>query len=664
MKLIRCWVLAIVACSIFGCGREKAGPDTDTIVPTQDQTSSDAAVAQKKCGEYSTLVNLNGTDQCIDIYTQNTCLLRSNGFQESLTEKSGELFDSCLIFENRNKRNDHLWSPSLQIQFGIDNQALKAEFAKWADLNRDKLSYLTTWQSPSNFGEMYYIGGSLSKEAGLGVLNSIQLPFERVDYINLFPAPKYFARVSDLAEYFSDSKAKNTIEKVDLLSNAVKNLYSFYKSVDLADYESTQSLTIKECEDSCVRISKKYKLDDGFVQVRTYIIGNIEYRKELISSDAHGAIKGVLYLVGNQISLIVDIDRNELGHPERFKLYNRLSEIVLERTYEGISLNVLDQERSEFSNRKPKEISIGVCEDNISPESMKKAGFWDHIQIGPNTDFSYYGWQNKLSSPVDYFQGRKYLNNWQLPYSYHDWGSHAVEVIGTILKSREKKSEEIGILPLGAEFCLLKEKADKWFETVANESGMRVVNYSISNEMDQSKCEDESRQIPIFQNTDRFLSVMAAGNRGVDHAVSCPQYSHGQENVIIVGAKPGSGGIQEGNYGDFVDLYADGYSSVSKSWGTSFAAPRVARVAAEIFAMDQGLRPVEVKAILISTADANREFNGDKAIELAKAYVKHNGEVKEAFAEAYPCSWSNWSCSANEAKARSKTFEKILQGEK
>lgn len=626
-----------------------------------------------ECGEGKVLVGQGDSANCVDIYKQNTCLLRNNGYQIALEDKSGELFDSCLIFENSNKKNSSLWSPSLQMTFGNGSKGLKLEFAKWADQNKDRLSNLKLWQS-SNLvsAETYLIGGSISDLIGFGIANPFQMPNRKVDDFAAYPAPKYFASVADLDFYFSNPEEKNQMENIELLPATGKSLYSFYQSIDLSIIELNRSNMSNDVEGSQVQSSQKYESIDGFFQIKTYLIGDYEYRKEIVKFDSYGTIEGVLYLVGNQISLFVNIDRNLLGFPERVRMYTRFGDIVFDQRSNSFTPAMVTQEQSEFLNQQPKDISIGVCEDEISPDSMKTAGLWNHIQFGPNTDVSYYGWQNTLSSPENYFQGRRYLNDWQLTYNNLNLGNHAVNVIGTLLKSR-KKSENIGIVPLGfGRNCLNSENVDTWFETVntwfenkLNQSKMRVINFSASSqETDKKSCKEISNQNSLLKNKSQYLWVVAAGNQGVNHPISCPQYLYGEENILVVGAFSDGYSSNRSNYGAFVDLIADGNSSVSESWGTSFAAPRVARVAAEIFAMESNLLPVEVKAILISTADSKRSFNGDKAIELAKSYVKQDGNSKRALEEVYPCSWRLWRCSSEEAKARNQIFEKIMKGQK
>ncbi len=127
-----------------------------------------------------------------------------------------------------------------------------------------------------------------------------------------------------------------------------------------------------------------------------------------------------------------------------------------------------------------------------------------------------------------------------------------------------------------------------------------------------------------------ILIVISAGNEGENHALMYPA-SLKLPNMITVGAI---------NYGKFAyysckgaDIAADGtnvpglgegYAQYMR--GTSFAAPVVALVAAEVWSRHPELTAVQVKAIILETADVadylNGKVEGNRLLNFEKAISK------------------------------------------
>lgn len=197
------------------------------------------------------------------------------------------------------------------------------------------------------------------------------------------------------------------MENTHKLPEDGRTLYNIYKDLNLNSVATTKSKTEAGCQDSCLQRSPVYQLNGQTVQVMTYALGNEQYRRDLVIFDANGAIKGSLFLLGDQVSLYIHIERNPLGLPTRVTIFNRYSEVIFEKTYEALDAQQVQKERTSLSNYNEKHIQIGVCESDITPKSMKEIGYNKNILLGPNLDTSYYGWQNKKDSPQNFFLAAK-----------------------------------------------------------------------------------------------------------------------------------------------------------------------------------------------------------------------------------------------------------------
>jgi hypothetical protein len=112
---------------------------------------------------------------------------------------------------------------------------------------------------------------------------------------------------------------------------------------------------------------------------------------------------------------------------------------------------------------------------------------------------------------------------------------------------------------------------------------VRVINVSANFYYDQLSCESESRFKDSMGDPEQpFFWVLSSGNdyrRSLtpESASLCPQSWGPRSNMIVVSATD----AEYANTGvDYADIAADGHGYYPGQEGTSFAAPKVARVAA------------------------------------------------------------------------------------
>jgi len=124
-----------------------------------------------------------------------------------------------------------------------------------------------------------------------------------------------------------------------------------------------------------------------------------------------------------------------------------------------------------------------------------------------------------------------------------------------------------------------------------------------------------------IETAPEILFVVAAGNEGrnIDHQPSFPA-SFRLANVLMVGSVDSSGNVSRlSNYGLNVEIaaVADPIAGRDFGWkakslyGTSFAAPRIAALAADILQASPGMRAQDLKAELCARA---RPVSGQRKI--------------------------------------------------
>lgn len=140
---------------------------------------------------------------------------------------------------------------------------------------------------------------------------------------------------------------------------------------------------------------------------------------------------------------------------------------------------------------------------------------------------------------------------------------------------------------------------------------VRIVNMSIGSS--DPRGERHWREIgQVMASAPEILFVLAAGNEGrnLDPAAQVPAM-FGLENVLVVGAVDGSGIVSRlSNYGSSVDVavVADPIAGRDFDWqpkslyGTSFAAPKIAALAARILRAEPVLTALDLKKRICAQA--------------------------------------------------------------
>lgn len=238
----------------------------------------------------------------------------------------------------------------------------------------------------------------------------------------------------------------------------------------------------------------------------------------------------------------------------------------------------------------PNEVSVVDCASEFSERSSLQAG---RLLVGPNTSdplpfvegrgpshrgVSLFGWV--LTEPGDfyrYFDSRLGLD--ALEISTHGVTDHMLAVNQVLLNP----SPDLRLIPIGEGRCLIDQP--RWVPGALDPAigRARVANLSFFAMLDETSCRE------LVSLDERLLWIAGAGNTGLELSpgqprVRCPQSLGPLRNLIVAAGIAGTTCSlwDASDWGvDYADIAANVRSSSGR--GTSFASPRVARVAAEIF---------------------------------------------------------------------------------
>lgn len=594
-----------------------------------------------------------GQPNCIDVDSENVCLLEIGGFEKVLKQGDENLFNSCLTLRNQ-ANNTVLGLTRLDTTIYLKTTYKeKLKFAKWADANNDILRNKKSFMTTDYFGEQLHVGTKTISDVARGILDPILMPHERQTHLFLPMAPKYFAEVQDLIEYLSGTFDVDFRSSNPAVNELVSLNQATQPTTSLSETESEL-----ECLATCIKKSQPINTPQGFAQKFEYYSYNELYRAEWTMKNDSGDVQAFLYLAGEQPSLATVIERDPYGLAKSAKTFNKNEEVVFSSNYTIKSEKLLKERNRMTSYQNHKRPMAAICEGDLDTDDFFNLTKGDKILLGPHTDESFYGWVRPTVNEGLFFDGRLISNQLGLNFSQQGTKEHSSSVAMALGRNRR-----MGVIPLTSTSCTETEKTKTWWPAF-KASGAKVINLSSRATYDEPSCRKMMVEHPILKEPGAALWVVAAGNQKSDKPTGCPQYFNGRRNIIIVGASSGRYPHPESNYGaHFVDIYTNGDDYDGQGWGTSFAAPRVAGVAAKVFHEYPTLSVFEVKLAILLTVDQHKSLpsrssgNLDETnvYEMASAILENEGDIEEAIDNVY---WRK-----EERKKRKEIYSDILKGE-
>ncbi|MCB0377839.1 MAG: S8 family serine peptidase [Bdellovibrionales bacterium] len=603
------------------------------------------------CKKDEVIITENGQSRCLNPKIENYCLAKKDGFQEVLNKKDHPLLASCLRFK----------APKESSSFGrkADSRMIISEineqkvFADWADQNKELLNEVDSFTTSDPIGQIIIVGEIKPDSFTNSILDSDLMAIEHPNMRNWPHGIKYFANSSDLIAYFNKKNNQYTFKTKNLEINELVNLSSSIPSTKL-----TKSYSKSQCKQTCLKSSEWISAKSGMVQYREYLSEGQVYRSEWVYKDENGFVSHLLYLTAGQPSLALAIDRDASGFPTKAIIKNRFATTLFTKFFNKTD-EISNGELHLLKNADDIWMAkVGMCEDGLNIKGFLSSNPGSFVLKGSAQ--SYLGWSQPSQELNEPYAGRLYFNELGLPFDYTFRSSHAQNVAGTLAES-----SPVAIIPLGLEKCIDPESARQWWPQFL-ESEAKVVNLSGRDYYDSSTCKDLMKAHPIRQK-DKALWVIAAGNQNSDKPTGCPQHLNGQENILIVGASE-YGHVHSGsNYGnDFVDLFTEGKSPDGSDWGTSYAAPRVSNVAAELASIYPNLSVKDIKAIIMLTVEipyyplparSGGMLDRDEAFEFAKELDQEKMNWMGVIESRY-CGWTN----SNNCKKRKSILKNINLG--
>ena len=603
---------------------------------------------QCHCGYGKNFIVRNGQPSCISQTIKNDCLKIPNGF--SIAASDEEKFSICNNFQLANQNEDFL--SNMYMDFQNATQEEKNNFSKWADLKFGKEFKYSFWYSPIPFGDYLIVGGVIDNVLTKnGILQPYNIPDEFIDYINIPISPKYFSNSDELIQYLTNNTQKTSLDNFspEFLKKhpAIEKAISIYSTASL-DLEYNIDTRYKEgCLRSCIARSEIISQDNYSAWFEKFYLHGQLYRSEFRVANSIGQILTSLVLADYSVTLILELEKTDTGILKNSTVFDKFgNKLFVKKGLDTYKLNL--EHEDVFRTKVDTDLKIGLCEDGISRDSFKEIGIENSIITGPNKN-SFYGWSavNKLD---DYWEGRFNLNAFGLPELGGN-SQHANQTAG-VLVSNTIDDMSVGVIPLGISSCIFPERFSNFWDNF-KKSGSRVINLSASEEMDSESCNKKLNKHPIIQEPLETLWVVAAGNQGHSNPRGCPQHLVGLPNLIIVGANVDKHMHPKSNFGeDVVDIVAPGELPNGEGWGTSFATPRVSRLAALLFKKYPNLTPAQVKKSILLGADipstplpvlSKGILNEENAKEIAGAISRSENlpdKLKSLF-----CKWRFGSCS-------------------
>ncbi len=241
--------------------------------------------------------------------------------------------------------------------------------------------------------------------------------------------------------------------------------------------------------------------------------------------------------------------------------------------------------------------SIVTCDAGILPSKLS------NFRVGNHTDKSFWGWLSPINksdnlSLWEQLSGVYYLSD--INYGY-DHGNVSIRNHHESVAYLATNNTNISIIPISADLCFSHYK--HWKNNVLPFA--KIISVSSTFSYDFESCQSEPRFKDSIGDPEKpFLWVLGAGNDYLKNLISrntcyCPQSLGPKDNMIIVAS---TNAAYSNDGVDYADIAADGTNSYSGGSGTSFATPRVARVAAMIAKEFPSLSIAQIKQAIMQGA--------------------------------------------------------------
>lgn len=259
---------------------------------------------------------------------------------------------------------------------------------------------------------------------------------------------------------------------------------------------------------------------------------------------------------------------------DNLKVYARTGELLDSKDSRNYAEFLKTELEIRDTHQNSSDISVVICDAGLVPSEVPR------FRVGPRTDKSFWGWMNPLSEQQSFalweqLSGVEALS--EINYVYFpeiNTNKH-----GASVANLATQNTDFSAISIAGDQCFSHYR--QWKDNV--KPFARVVNVSAAFYYDQFSCSVE----PRFKNSigdpeQPFFWVLSSGNDSrrsltSENAFLCPQSWGPRSNMIVVTAIS----ADYANTGvDYADIAADGHGYYPGQEGTSFAAPKVARVAA------------------------------------------------------------------------------------
>jgi hypothetical protein len=499
----------------------------------------------------------------------------SDGLQEAYLQGGIDQLNRCTKSILRFHRT------SLGFQVGALSRPAAMDFARWLDSARSGL-YAKLWATPEDL----YFNSSITVLVGRVRIDDnfirelVAAPSvgekQRYHLTVVEPDP---AAVGEVLGHPIDvpkplPEAPAPIQDRFPLAAIVKQTYDRL----VADNLNTPALRVGgDCRHYCVIEQVLYQEGDWRAVRQRHYMGGVPFRD--VVRYGNGIARAYLQLgLRGGVSTITFLEGSD-----RFLVYDRQWNLIGDQRFDS---SAAQARARDFASRVPVATSpagrnVGFCESLPTNEGLTSA-----VVRGP-VESSLLGWTNHpFDGLLDLIDG----------VFLEPENTHGQAVAETLIDT----FAEAKLIPLSTETCLTEYP--RWAPTLQR-AGVKVMTLSGTIPVDTRWCDafyDPQRYLGPNQP---FLWVVAAGNAGQRNPNRrCPQTTPHRDNLLVVAG--GEDRLWSGSdYGvDYADLAASPKASRSADVGTSFSAPRVAAVAAQLADRFPSLTPEDLKNILMKSA--------------------------------------------------------------